>query len=116
MDSHSIKENLMREVVQGQQLANLRQLVEVRPVPLPGPDQFRVDDGRPLPPKERQPLLIKQQNMNEECYAKCVPKPGTSFSSGEQTCFTKCIEKYMATWNQVNAAYIERVKQEVARQ
>lgn len=52
--------------------------------------------------------------MNEECYLKCVPKPGTSLSSGEQTCFTSCMEKYMAAWNQVNAAYIERIKKEAA--
>lgn len=52
--------------------------------------------------------------MNDECFTKCVPKPGPSLSSGEQACFSKCIEKYMAAWNQVNAAYVERVKKEMA--
>lgn len=50
--------------------------------------------------------------MNENCFEKCVPKPGSSLSSGEQTCFTSCMEKYMSAWNQVNAAYIERIKRE----
>lgn len=54
--------------------------------------------------------------MNEECYTKCITKPGTSLSSGEQACFTKCMEKYMAAWNQVNAAYIQRIKDELARE
>lgn len=27
---------------------------------------------------------------------------------------TSCMEKYMAAWNQVNAAYINRIRQEQA--
>lgn len=52
--------------------------------------------------------------MNENCFEKCVPKPGSSLSSSEQTCFTSCMEKYMAAWNQVNSAYIQRIKKEQA--
>lgn len=36
--------------------------------------------------------------MNESCYERCVPKPGSSLSSGETTCFTNCMDKYMAAW------------------
>lgn len=42
-----------------------------------------------------------------------MPKPGASLSSGEQTCLTGCMEKYMAAWNVVNATYIRRIQQEV---
>ncbi|PSR94264.1 Tim10/DDP family zinc finger-domain-containing protein [Coniella lustricola] len=54
------------------------------------------------------------EKMNENCFEKCVPKPGASLSSGEQTCFTNCMEKYMTAWNQVNSAYIQRIKREQA--
>lgn len=33
-------------------------------------------------------------------------------SSSEQSCATSCMEKYMAAWNQVNTAYINRIRQE----
>ncbi|GAO16928.1 uncharacterized protein UV8b_02877 [Ustilaginoidea virens] len=52
------------------------------------------------------------ENIQQNCFDKCVPKPGSSLSSTEQTCMTNCMEKYMAAWNQVNAAYINRVRQE----
>lgn len=56
------------------------------------------------------------QKLQESCFDKCVPKPGTSISSSEQTCLTTCMEKYMAAWNQVNSAYINRIRQEQANQ
>ncbi|CEJ89469.1 Putative Mitochondrial import inner membrane translocase subunit TIM13 [[Torrubiella] hemipterigena] len=52
------------------------------------------------------------ENLQEICFEKCVPKPGGSLSSSEQSCATTCMEKYMAAWNQVNASYINRIKQE----
>ncbi|KAK4069962.1 Tim10/DDP family zinc finger domain-containing protein [Trichoderma compactum] len=52
------------------------------------------------------------EKLQENCFEKCVPKPGGSLSSSEQTCMTSCMEKYMAAWNQVNAAYINRIRQE----
>ncbi|KAL2273233.1 hypothetical protein FJTKL_04844 [Diaporthe vaccinii] len=55
-------------------------------------------------------MLIEK--MNDVCFEKCLPKPGSSVSSGEQTCFTSCMEKYMSAWNQVNHAYIQRIRQE----
>ncbi|KAI1027172.1 hypothetical protein LB504_007688, partial [Fusarium proliferatum] len=54
------------------------------------------------------------EKLQETCFEKCVPKPGTSLSSGETTCMTSCMEKYMAAWNMVNAAYIARLRQESA--
>ncbi|KAI5863145.1 Tim10/DDP family zinc finger-domain-containing protein [Durotheca rogersii] len=52
------------------------------------------------------------EKINEHCFEKCVPKPGTSLSSGEQTCFTQCMEKYMSAWNQVSSTYISRLQRE----
>ncbi|KAF5659930.1 mitochondrial import inner membrane translocase subunit TIM13 [Fusarium heterosporum] len=52
------------------------------------------------------------EKLQETCFEKCVPKPGTSLSSGESSCMTSCMEKYMAAWNMVNSAYITRLRQE----
>ncbi|KAF3356645.1 hypothetical protein VdG1_06268 [Verticillium dahliae VDG1] len=56
------------------------------------------------------------EKLQENCFEKCVPKPGTSLSSGETTCMTSCMEKYMSAWNQVNTAYIARIRQESGNQ
>ncbi|KAF6815670.1 mitochondrial import inner membrane translocase subunit tim13 [Colletotrichum sojae] len=79
MDSGSVKQAVMKQVLQEANLANARVLID---------------------------------KLQENCFEKCVPKPGTSLSSGETTCMTSCMEKYMAAWNQVNTAYINRIKQE----
>jgi import inner membrane translocase subunit TIM13 len=57
--------------------------------------------------------LPRLQKINENCFEKCVPKPGSSVSSSERTCVTQCMEKYMAAWNQVNSTYLRRIQQEV---
>ncbi|KAF6844918.1 mitochondrial import inner membrane translocase subunit tim13 [Colletotrichum musicola] len=79
MDSSSVRQAVMKQVLQEANLANARVLID---------------------------------KLQENCFEKCVPKPGTSLSSGETTCMTSCMEKYMAAWNQVNTAYINRIKQE----
>ncbi|KAL0931701.1 mitochondrial import inner membrane translocase subunit tim13 [Colletotrichum truncatum] len=83
MDSSSVKQAVMKQVLQEANLANARVLID---------------------------------KLQENCFEKCVPKPGTSLSSGETTCMTSCMEKYMAAWNQVNTAYINRIKQESGNQ
>ncbi|PSS12680.1 hypothetical protein M430DRAFT_44561 [Amorphotheca resinae ATCC 22711] len=55
------------------------------------------------------------EKVNEHCFEKCVPKPGSSLSSGETTCFTSCMEKYMAAWNTVSRQYINRIQQESSK-
>ncbi|KAF2086428.1 hypothetical protein K490DRAFT_11372, partial [Saccharata proteae CBS 121410] len=52
------------------------------------------------------------EKLNEHCFAACVPKPGTSLSSGEQQCFSHCMEKYMQTWNTVSRQYITKLQQQ----
>lgn len=50
--------------------------------------------------------------MNEHCFEKCVSKPGSSLSSGESSCVTMCMDKYLAAWNKVNASLLQRMQQE----
>lgn len=58
------------------------------------------------------PVLTKHQKLNEHCFERCVPKPGTSLSKGEETCFTNCMEKYMSSWNTVSKQYVARIQKE----
>jgi len=50
------------------------------------------------------------EKINENCFDKCVPKPGSSLSSTESACISDCMAKYMAAWNIVSNAYIARIK------
>ncbi|KAL7275287.1 protein translocase subunit [Rhizina undulata] len=52
--------------------------------------------------------------INEKCFEKCIPKPGTSLAPGEKTCITNCMQKYMSAWNTVSNAYIVRIKSDPA--
>ncbi|KAF2277803.1 uncharacterized protein EI97DRAFT_373927, partial [Westerdykella ornata] len=52
------------------------------------------------------------EKLNEHCFERCVPKPGTSLSKGEETCFTACMEKYMQAWNTVSKQYVARIQKE----
>ncbi|ATY63772.1 mitochondrial import inner membrane translocase subunit TIM13 [Cordyceps militaris CM01] len=52
------------------------------------------------------------ENVQISCFEKCITKPGSSLSKSDQSCVTSCMEKYMAAWNQVNAAFITRVRRE----
>jgi import inner membrane translocase subunit TIM13 len=52
------------------------------------------------------------EKLNEHCFERCVPKPGTSLSKGEETCFTSCMEKYMSAWNTVSKQYVARIQRE----
>ncbi|KAL5604472.1 hypothetical protein BROUX41_002441 [Berkeleyomyces rouxiae] len=52
------------------------------------------------------------EKLQGSCFTSCVPTPGSSLSNGESSCMTNCMEKYMASWNIVNATYIARIKQE----
>ncbi|KAF2996088.1 protein translocase subunit [Curvularia kusanoi] len=52
------------------------------------------------------------EKLNEHCFERCVPKPGTSLSSGEEGCFKSCMEKYMSAWNTVSKQYVARIQKE----
>ncbi|KAG4304552.1 hypothetical protein PORY_001945 [Pneumocystis oryctolagi] len=50
--------------------------------------------------------------LNETCYDRCIPKPGSRFENIEQTCVSKCIARYMDAWNIVSQTYIARIQRE----
>ncbi|KAJ6780740.1 hypothetical protein PWT90_04303 [Aphanocladium album] len=52
------------------------------------------------------------ENVQTNCFEKCIFKPAGSLSKSDETCVTTCMEKYMAAWNQVNATFIARVRRE----
>jgi len=54
------------------------------------------------------------EKLNEHCFERCVVKPGTSLSSGEEGCFKNCMEKYMSAWNTVSKQYVARIQKESA--
>ncbi|KAJ5113717.1 hypothetical protein N7456_002251 [Penicillium angulare] len=55
------------------------------------------------------------QKINENCFTACVPTPGTSMSSQENTCLSSCMEKYIAMWNITSRTYINRIGVESKR-
>ncbi|KAF1938078.1 hypothetical protein EJ02DRAFT_458159 [Clathrospora elynae] len=55
------------------------------------------------------------EKLNEHCFERCVPKPGTSLSKGEEGCVTSCMEKYMGAWNTVSKQYVARIQRESAQ-
>ncbi|KAK6528401.1 protein translocase subunit [Arthrobotrys megalospora] len=65
--------------------------------------------------KIRQEAAVEQaraliDKVSDNCFEKCVPKPGSSLTSGETTCINQCMEKYMSAWNVVSRKYIERIQ------
>ncbi|KAF8905001.1 Tim10/DDP family zinc finger-domain-containing protein [Gymnopilus junonius] len=60
-------------------------------------------------------LANAQELMNkasERCFAKCVTKPGDSLSSSEQTCLSRCLDRYMEAFDIVSRTYTARVSKE----
>ncbi|KAJ2493039.1 protein translocase subunit [Coemansia sp. RSA 2050] len=51
-------------------------------------------------------------SINRQCYKMCIPNPGTSLSSSEQASLSRCMDKYLASWDTVSRAYVARVTQE----
>ncbi|KAF2434430.1 hypothetical protein EJ08DRAFT_605755 [Tothia fuscella] len=56
------------------------------------------------------------EKINEHCFERCIPKPGTSISRGEESCFSSCMEKYMSSWNAISRQYVQRIQKEQAAQ
>ncbi|KAH8094577.1 Tim10/DDP family zinc finger-domain-containing protein [Cristinia sonorae] len=52
---------------------------------------------------------------NEKCFQKCVTKPGTSLSGSEETCLSRCIDRYLEAFNVVSRAYTDRLKERQER-
>ncbi|KAJ1977181.1 protein translocase subunit [Dimargaris verticillata] len=54
-------------------------------------------------------------NMSEKCFAGCVPTPGSSLTSSESACISKCMKKYLESWNLISQIYTRRIQQESAK-
>ncbi|KAF2766571.1 hypothetical protein EJ03DRAFT_390912 [Teratosphaeria nubilosa] len=78
------------------------------------PKQHIMDQVRQQTALSNARLLVEK--INEHCFERCVPKPGSSLSSSEQTCYTACMEKYMASWNTVSRQYMGHVQKGVGGQ
>ncbi|KAF9523540.1 Tim10/DDP family zinc finger-domain-containing protein [Crepidotus variabilis] len=48
----------------------------------------------------------------ERCFTKCVTKPGDSLSSSEQTCLSRCFDRYLEAFNIVSRTYQSRLGRE----
>ncbi|KAK0193606.1 Tim10/DDP family zinc finger-domain-containing protein [Armillaria mellea] len=55
---------------------------------------------------------LLMNNMNERCFKACVTRPGASLSSSEETCLTRCMERFMDTFNIVSRSYTARLSRE----
>ena len=46
--------------------------------------------------------------MRDKCFAKCVTKPSTALSSGEQTCLSRCCDRYSDATQAVLKSVLEQ--------
>lgn len=49
--------------------------------------------------------------MREKCFEKCVTKPGTSLSSGEQNCIAKCTDRYVDATRAISNVVLQAYSQ-----
>ncbi|KXN85870.1 Mitochondrial import inner membrane translocase subunit TIM13, partial [Leucoagaricus sp. SymC.cos] len=59
---------------------------------------------------QAQELMSK---ASEKCFNKCVPKPGSSLSASEQTCLSRCLDRYMDAFNIVSKTYVAKLNKTV---
>ncbi|EJT52520.1 import inner membrane translocase subunit tim13 [Trichosporon asahii var. asahii CBS 8904] len=50
--------------------------------------------------------------ITENCFAKCITRPGTSLGASDERCLTQCMTLYMAAFDQVSRSYVARVSKE----
>ena len=61
---------------------------------------------------DRLPFLPRPtQTVREKCFAKCIPKPGTSLSSGEQTCIARCTDRYVDATRAISNVVLQAYSQ-----
>lgn len=53
-------------------------------------------------------------NANEKCFKACVTKPGSSLSSSEQTCLSRCLDRFLEAYTITRRAYFSRLARERA--
>ncbi|KAH8117734.1 Tim10/DDP family zinc finger-domain-containing protein [Phellopilus nigrolimitatus] len=50
--------------------------------------------------------------INEKCFYKCITKPSTALSGSEETCLSRCMDRYMEAFNIVSRTYAARLSRE----
>ncbi|KZT58356.1 hypothetical protein CALCODRAFT_495088 [Calocera cornea HHB12733] len=50
--------------------------------------------------------------ITDNCFEKCVTKPGTSLGGSEERCLGQCMERYMEAFTVVSRAYTNRIAKE----
>jgi import inner membrane translocase subunit TIM13 len=104
------KTEVMQQVRQQAALQNARFLVDVS---IACTQPFSI----PVIPTRKAVLAVRMiadnaiQKVNEHCFERAIPNPGSSISSSEQTAFTNCMEKYMAAWNTTSRQYLGHLQQ-----
>ncbi|KAI0759557.1 Tim10/DDP family zinc finger-domain-containing protein, partial [Trametes elegans] len=71
--------------------------------------QFKSSIHNELALQNAQELMNK---VNEKCFAKCVPKPGSSLSSSEEKCLSQCMDRYLEAFDMISRTYFTRIKKE----
>ncbi|KAI0667801.1 Tim10/DDP family zinc finger-domain-containing protein [Trametes maxima] len=85
-----------------------------KPTPTPADitarvEQFKDRVRNELALQNAQEIMNK---VNEKCFAKCVPKPGSSLSSSEEKCLSQCMDRYLDAFDLVNRSYVARLRKE----
>ncbi|KAJ1768904.1 protein translocase subunit [Coemansia sp. RSA 1813] len=52
------------------------------------------------------------RRVNDNCFKMCVPAPGPSFTRAEQDSMSRCVDKYLASWDVVAQTYVTRLQRE----
>jgi import inner membrane translocase subunit TIM13 len=103
------KTEVMQQVRQQAALQNARFLVDVSAPLNTSNISSAVVSNRKRQIRFSAPVMFLTkplQKVNEHCFERAIPNPGSSISSSEQTTFTNCMEKYMAAWNTTSRQYL----------
>ncbi|KAL1405071.1 protein translocase subunit [Vanrija albida] len=81
------------------------------------PDQRQQAEQIKLQVQQELAVAGAQQLINkitDNCFTKCVTRPGTSLGSSEERCLSQCMTLYMAAFDQTSKSYVARVSRERA--
>lgn len=56
--------------------------------------------------------LARSFRRSRQCFAKCVTRPSTSLSGGEERCLTQCMQLYMAAFDKISRSYVTRISKQ----
>ncbi|MFH4981821.1 hypothetical protein AB6A40_008530 [Gnathostoma spinigerum] len=66
---------------------------------------------------KQQAAIANAQNLitdlSEKCTQKCITSPGSSLSNGEKQCLTRCMDRFMDSWNLVSQVLQKRLQDEL---